>query len=297
MEAIVLSFIGNTQSYLDECIYQIRLFTNKPIYYIYDDYNNEIIENIYNKYQNINLINYELVKSDNFDNILNKRRNRFHIVDKIYDRKELFIRSFERFYLLYNLCILKKLENVLFLELDNLIYDDPDIWFSELTENKLFYMKDNINVCSSGLFISRNNKYLNDLLNHFSNFIMNYNGFLSEMTALNIFYENHKDKVYILPTHWNIKDYSLNFKNTLFDALPIGVFLFGTDKSHSNGVIKKGVKSHWSFIDFTQYQYKWIKDEKNRSIPYISNENKLIKINNLHIHSKTLNEAISIINF
>lgn len=294
MEAVVLSFIGKTQSYLNECIHQIRLFTDKPIYYIYNDYNNELVINIYNKYQNIHLINYELVKSNDFNNILNKRRNKFHIVHNIGERKELFIRAFERFYLLYNLCILKKLENILFLELDNLIYDDPVAWFSELTENKLYYMQDNINTCSSGLFISRNNKYLNDLLNHFSDFIMNNNGFMSEMTALHIFKEKNKDKVYILPTHWNIENHCVNFKNTLFDSLPIGMYLFGPDKCHTNGVIKKGVKSIWSFIDFTQYQYKWIKDEKNRNIPYILNENKWIKINNLHIHSKTLNEAISI---
>ena len=36
MDVIVLSFIGKTQSYLNECIHQIRLFTDKPIYYIYN---------------------------------------------------------------------------------------------------------------------------------------------------------------------------------------------------------------------------------------------------------------------
>ena len=38
MEAVVLSFIGKTQSYLNECIHQIRLFTDKPIYYIYNEF-------------------------------------------------------------------------------------------------------------------------------------------------------------------------------------------------------------------------------------------------------------------
>jgi hypothetical protein len=294
MDAIVLSFIGNTQSYLDECIYQIRLFTDKPIYYIYNDYDNDIVKNIYNKYQNINLIKYELVKSDNFDNILNKIRNRFKINIKLKDRKELFIRSFERFYLLYNLCILKKLENVLFLELDNLIYDNPDIWFSELTDKKLYYMIDNVNRCSSGIFFSRNNEYLNNLLQNFNNFLLNDKGLLTEMRPLYNFYLKSPTQVYILPTHWNIKDYSNNYNNSIFDALPIGTTLFGLDKCHNKGKIIKGLKNPWSFIDFTQYQYKWIKDEKNRSIPYILNENKWIKINNLHIHSKTLNEAISI---
>jgi len=294
MDAIVLSFIGKTQSYLNECIHQIRLFTNKPIYYIYNDYDNELVKFIFKKYQNIYLINYELVKSDNFDNILKQKKNRFCIVNSISDRKELFIRSFERFYLLYNLCILKKLENVLFLEIDNLIYDNPDIWFSELTDKKLYYMIDNVNRCSAGIFFSRNNEHLNNLLQYFNEYILNDNKFLNEMTALYNFYILSPTQVYILPTHWNIENYSKNFKNTLFDALPIGTTLFGLDKCHNNGKIIKGLKNGWSFIDFTQYQYKWIKDEKNRSIPYILNGNKWIKINNLHIHSKTLNEAISI---
>jgi len=294
MEAIVLSFIGKTQSYLDECIYQIRLFTDKPIYYIYNDYNNELVKNIHRKYQNIHLINYELVKSNDFDKILNQKRNSFCIVNGLHDRKELFIRSFERFYLLYNLCILKQIENVLFLELDNLIYDNPDIWFSELTNKKLYYMIDNVNRCSAGLFISRNNEYLNNLLQDFNYYILNNNGFLNEMSALYYFYIKSPNQVYILPTHWNIKDYSENFKDSVFDALPIGTTLFGLDKQHTKGEVIKGLKNPWSFIDFTQYQYKWIKDEKNRNIPYIFNLNKMIKINNLHIHSKTLNEAISI---
>ena len=294
MEAIVLSFIGKTQEYLNECIYQIRLFSDKPIYYIYDDYDNKLVENIYKKYDNIHLIKYELVRSSNFDNILKIKKSSFYIEYAIKDRKELFIRSFERFYLLYNLCILKKIENVLFLELDNLIYDNPDIWFSQLTEKKLYYMIDNINRSSAGIFISRNNNYLNNLLSCFNNYILNDTRFLDEMSALYDFYIKSPEQVYILPTHWDIKDYSENYKDTIFDALPIGMFMFGADSCHTNGIITKGIKSRWAFIDFTQYEYKWIKDNKNRNIPYILKDNKLIKINNLHIHSKTLKEAVSI---
>jgi hypothetical protein len=293
MEAIVLSFIGKTQEYLNECIYQIRLFTDKPIYYIYDDYENELVQHIYKKYDNIYLIKYELVKSEAFDDIINLKKKKFQIVYRIGDRKEIFIRAFERFYLLYNLCILKNIKNVLFLELDNLIYDDPDCWFSKLTENKLYYMMDNIDRCAAGIFISRNNYYLNDLLNSFSNYILNDNGFLNEMTALDIFYQNNKEKVYILPTHWDIKDYSENYKDTIFDSSAMGIYLFGYDLMHTNDVLKKGCKNTGCFIDYTNYNYIW-KNIDNKKIPFINYDGKLIKINNLHIHAKNLIEAVSI---
>jgi hypothetical protein len=292
MEAIVLSFIGKTQEYLNECIYQIRLFSDKPIYYIYDDYENKLVENIYKKYDNIHLIKYELVRNNDFDNIVNSRRNRFCIIDSI-DRKELFIRSFERFYLLYNLCILKNIENVLFLELDNLIYDNPDIWFSQLTEKKLYYMMDNVDRCASGIFISRNNNYLKDLLISFDNYILNDNGFLTEMTALYRFYQNNKETVYILPTHWDIKPYSDNFKDTIFDSSAMGIYLFGYHVMHTNGVLTKGSKNIYCFIDYTNYNFVW-KIIDNKKIPFINYEGKMIKINNLHIHAKNLIEAISV---
>lgn len=292
MEAIVLSFIGKTQTYLNECIYQIRLFTSKPIYYIYDDYENELVEHIYKKYDNIQLIKYEIVRSQAFDDILNVRRNRFSIVESIHERKELFIRAFERFYLLYNLCILKNINNVLFLELDNLIYDNPDNWFSYLTEDKLYYMMDNVDRCAAGIFISRNNDYLKDLLNSFNNFILNDTGFLNEMTALDRFYQNNKEKVYILPTHWYIKDYSKNFKDTIFDSSAMGMFMFGYDLIHTNGVLIKGCKNKFCFIDYTIYNFVW-KIIDNKKIPYINYNGKMIKINNLHIHAKNLIEAVS----
>lgn len=298
MDAIVLSFIGKTQSYLDECIYQIRLFTDKPIYYIYNDYNNELVNNIHKNYKNIHLINYELVKSNNFDKILNKKINRFHMInDK--NRKELFIRSIERFYLLYNLCILKQIENVLFLELDNLIYNDPNVWFSELTEKKLYYMLDNKGRCGAGLFISRNNEYLNNLLDYFNFYILNDNEFLNEMSALYNFYIKSPNQVYILPTHWNIETYNNNYKNSIFDASSIGIYLFGIDLLHSNGILTKGKKNPFAHIDFTYYKYKWIKQDKLLLpfIEYIDNTTSktiLIKINNLHIHAKNLSEGLSL---
>ena len=293
MEAIVLSFIGKTQEYLNECIYQIRLFSDKPIYYIYDDYESKIVEDIYKKYDNINLIKYELVRNNDFDNILKIKKSSFYIEYAINERKELFIRSFERFYLLYNLCILKKIENVLFLELDNLIYDNPDIWFSQLTEKKLYYMIDNIDRGASGIFISRNNDYLKDLLISFDNYILNDNGFLTEMTALYGFYQNNKEKVYILPTHWDIKPYSDNFKSYIFDSSAMGIYLFGYHVMHTNGVLIKGSKNIYCFIDYTNYNYIW-QTIDNKKIPFINYEGKLIKINNLHIHAKNLIEALSV---
>jgi len=295
---ICLSFIGKTQSYLEDCVYQIRLFTNVPIYYIYDDYGNDIVNKLYNKYNNIFLIKYEEVICKEFNILVNENIGKFHIVDNIGDRKELFIRSFERFYLLYNLCIKYHLENVLFLELDNLIYDDPINWFNNINEKKLCYMIDHHidKKCASGIFFMKNILLLKVLIDYFTYFILNNNGFMSEMIALYEFYEKYSDSVYILQTHDSILPYSLNYKNTLniYDAAAIGVYLFGYDKCYTNGTVVKNLKNIFSYIDYTSNKFVWIEDYYGRKIPYILKDcGGMIRINNLHIHSKTLNEALS----
>jgi len=296
--SICLSFIGKTQIYLRDCIYQIRLFTNVPIYYIYDDYNDEIVNEIFNKYKNIFLIKYEEVISKEFNILVEENIKKFVIVDNIGERKQLFIRSFERFYLLYNLCIKKELKNVLFIELDNLIYEDPIKWINHINENKLCFMIDNhLNkTCSSGIFFMKRLEYLKDLIDYFNYFILNNTGFISEMRALYNFYENNIEKVFILQTHYDILPYSLNYKNTfgVFDSSSIGIYLFGYDICHTKSIIVKYEKNIYSYIDYTNNRFIWINDSKDRKIPYVlKNSGCIVKINNLHIHSKILNEAIS----
>ena len=293
---ICLSFVGKTPSYLVDNIRQIRYFTDDDVYIILSELQSTIVDTL-NKINNVFVIDYNNVKSKQFDDLMIKYRQKFKIIHGLNDRKELFIRSFERFYILYELMLQRNFTDVWFLELDNTIYDDPNNWLSQLKDSDMAYLLDNNNRCCAGIAYFRNVKTLNHLLDHFTQYIQQSNDkYLNEMTALYTFYKNTtKTKVYILPSHWENEEYSTNFQyyNEIFDAHAIGVYLFGLDTFHTSGKIKKHCKDPWSKIDYTQNNFKWIKDDKERYIPHIQNGDTWIKINNLHVHSKLLSEALS----
>jgi hypothetical protein len=292
---IAFSFNGKLPSYIIECTHQARLFFKGEIYLITNDLSSEYLH-IIQKY-NIQIVNYEDVKDDEFDNTINMFYHKFCIIDAI-GREELFIRSMERFFLLNNLMKKENLSDCLFLELDNLIYDEPEKWLPSFSKKGLSYMFDNDNICSSGLMFVKNTTSLNNLLQYLLNYVRYDNEFISEMKAL---FKYINSDIQILPTYWkkkgipdlpkeNFGDYG----DSIFDSLPIGMFLFGFDPIHTNGIIELGKKSIWSAIDYTQDKFHWKIDEEGRRIPYIFGNGKWLRINNLHVHSKDLKSALSI---
>lgn len=300
---IALSFIGKLPSYIIECIYQTRLFTDIPIYLIYNDYDSIYIDSI--KKYNVHLINYEDVICTKFNEILNHNKHKFYICNNLGDRKELFIRSFERFFILNNLIKKYNLTDCLFMEIDNLIYDDPTIWLNHFQKKELGYMLDSPDRYSSGIIYIKNDYALSKLCDYFINYILTSNPkdrMLSEMIALCNYYNsnNNSENIQILPTFWGNFDNipkeayaNYNTYNSLFDAAAYGMYLFGWDPVHTNGIIKKYTKSMGSSIDCTKYKFKWEYDNNDRNIPFIWNNDKWLKINNLHIHSKDLKSALS----
>ena len=188
----------------------------------------------------------------------------------------------------------------LFLELDNLIYDDPQKWIDNFSKNELCYMYDNDDRFASGLMYVKNADALDGLLKCILDFIKNSNSFMSEMIALSIYYETNKDKVGILPSYWHddtvppIAYLNYNeYNDTIFDAAAIGCYLLGMDPHHTKGVIVRNLKSFWAKIDYTQQIFDWKIDENGRKRPYIWNGEKWLLINVLHVHSKDLNSGLS----
>ncbi|MBI5273967.1 MAG: hypothetical protein HY860_02800 [Chlamydiales bacterium] len=79
--------------------------------------------------------------------------------------------------------------------------------------------------------------------------------------------------------------------NSIFDAAAIGEYLGGWDLSTSlNG---PGFINPQCVVDFSKFQITWELDEYNRLIPYATYQNKKLRINNLHIHSKKLHQFAS----
>jgi hypothetical protein len=294
-------FIGSLPHYSIDTIHQARLFFKGDIYFIVSDINSDYVTILKNVY-NVHIIEYTDVISTEFNEIINKFYDKFYIVEKLDGREKLFIYTFERFFVLYNLIEQKKLSNVLFIELDNLIYDNPEIWEEQLNKKECAYMFDNYERCISGICYIKDKDILYKINKEFMEFITKSNKFLSEMTSLWDFMIKNKNSVQILPTIWPNDDIlyiaydNYNYyNNSIFDAAALGIYLGGMDPYHTNGIIEKGLKWKYSLIDYTQYNYKWELDNQGRNIPYVFNtqNNMWIKINNLHVHSKQLKDCLS----
>ena len=196
------------------------------------------------------------------------------------------------------------LENCLFLEIDNLIYDNPNNWLEEFKKHELCYMYDNENRFSSGIMYIKNAYSLVGFMNYVLNFInTTKTNFINEMYCLSQYYEASKATyhVHILPTHWpeeevpNVATDNFDkYKNTLFDSAGMGIYLTGINTFHTNGELILFSKFESCKIDYTNNKFEWFLDEKNRKIPHIWNGESWLKINNLHIHSKLLKNALSI---
>jgi len=303
---ICYAFIGPVPSYAIEQVHQLRLFYDGPAYFILNDYNNPIVKKMQDMY-NIHIIRYDDVVDTSFNAMIHTLSHKFMIMHRLQGREKLFIYSFERFYVLYNLMKKYSLTNVLFLELDNLIYDEPHNWIKALEQVDMAYVFDNYDRASAGISYIRHADILHQLLIYFNAYIQNHTGFINEMSALYRFYDFMKKKhtsgkfrVSFLPIHWKdstnpSQSYECSdiFKDSIFDALSIGIYLAGIDTYHSDGKIVTKKKNPWGLIDYTSYTYEYIYDEKGRKIPYILNGATHVRINNLHIHSKDLINHLS----
>lgn len=162
---VAYAFIGPLPSYSIDTIHQMRLFYDDEIYFIISDLNSPHLETLKNKYD-VKVINYNELIHDEFNKIVNSNYKKFCIVNRLKGREKLFIYSFERFFILYNLMKSYNLENVFFLELDNLIYDDPRTWEKSFQLKEIAYMYDNHNKCSSGICYIKNCDILLKFLNN-----------------------------------------------------------------------------------------------------------------------------------
>jgi hypothetical protein len=300
---VALSFIGVLPEYIIDTIHQTRLFFFHDIYLIIDDVNSPHLKML-EKY-NVKIIEYAEVKSIEFLECFQKNQDKFIFLYGLKERYALFMRSIERFFLLYYLMRNYGISDGFFMELDNLIYDDPHVWLSEFSKHELCYMFDNENRCASGIMYVKSFNSLVRLLNFTIEYINKYDNseeWLNEMAILCCYksYAQNFNDVQIIPTHWDNLQYPKSsehydkYNNTIFDAAGLGIFLFGNDPSAFNAPAVPGAKSKFSMIDYTVYKYDWITDKQGRKIPHIYNGNEWVKINNLHIYTKDLKKALSI---
>jgi hypothetical protein len=196
------------------------------------------------------------------------------------------------------------LTDVFFLELDNLIYDDPRKWLEGFRQKDMAYLYEQYDRCASGICYIKNVEILSSFTDSCSKYIQIETGFIHEMGALFKFWEVEKHRIQILPTHWSpthapvaaivptqtYENYDM-YNKSIFDGAGLGIFIGGMDPYHTKGHIEKWKHRPCLYdIDYTVYKYEWRKDEEGRNIPYVFTGVEWIRINNLHIHSKDLRD-------
>jgi len=295
----ITSFIGKPPEYWITCIKQIRLFTCDKIYCITDHPDSDVIQTL-QKISNTYCVDYNMFRSLKFEHLVAAYRKKFVVVEELNDRKELFMRSLERFFLCENLMHKMSLFDVIFLEIDNMIYADASKFIDLLRIKPLAYMFDNFNRSSSGIMYIKNVHGLKNLNAYLVEYIINTKEFLSEMLGISEFASKYPTEVQYLPIHNETSKYPKICSNFIsdykyiFDAAPIGVYICGNDTFHTGGNYVTGQKNLWSLIDFNNYSISWKLDQLNRSCPYIKfSDNQEYPIFNLHVHSKALDSVYS----
>jgi hypothetical protein len=304
---ISLSFIGTLPSYIIECIHQVRIYFDGEIYLMIDDIDSVYIEQL-NKY-NVIIENAHELETVEFNQLVNEVYHKFYICENLKGREKIFILSFGRFFLLSNLMKKKNLSDGLFIELDNLLYEDPRKWLPQFSTHQLCFMYHNYVACSSGIMYIKNKNSLDGFLEYIFTYLRTSNDFLSEMGALYEYYKLHKNEenfIQILPTYWtcDATDNSIpqlaylnydKYNDTIFDTASIGIFLLGMDPYHTNNEIVLGLtRKEWYFLDFSNVPLEWKLDDFGRKKPYTWNGEKWLLINNLHVHSKQLVNGLSL---
>ena len=299
---IVYCFIGPLPDYAIDTVHQTRLFYKGEIYFIVNDHTSPYIYTLKNTY-NVTIVPYEPLIDEEFNQCIKEYTYKFTILEGVKGRERLFIYAFERFAVLHQWMRQQNATNVFFMELDNLIYDDPLKWEESFCRSEMAYMFDNFDRCASGICFIKNSSILSDFRKCCMDYIMYTDitrHFMTEMQALDVFWKANPEKVQLLPTHWEahyvpketFRHYD-KYNDTIFDAAGLGIYFGGIDTLHTGGLIMTGKRGPWSALDHSAYTYEWKEDEEGRLIPYLIHPERLIRINNLHIHSKHLRPHLS----
>lgn len=296
----VTTFVGIPPAYWVTCLKQIRLFTAASIWCVSDHMDHDVIQKI-SQISNSVCIDYKKVKDPEFDKVALEYAHKFSTVNGLVGREQLYLRSIERMFICKNLMTDFGLNDVFFLEIDNLIYTDPNRFINSFKEKNLAYMLDNVNRASSGVMYIRDAASLSHLCCRILEYLVIENTYICDMHFLFIYSTEFPDNVQYVPTFPPSADMPLlmtngfgKFDTFIFDSVAIGTYMFGLDPYHTGQVVKRGKDSPWSWLKASNYTFEMRPDDQGRLCPWIKLKDKTeFPIFNLHIHSKMLEEAKS----
>ena len=284
----LLVALGKIPEYLDDCIIQIKKTQKKSKIFLLINKNSEY------KNKNCKIVFVENLEKSKEHNFFIKRSR---LVKDSY-RNFFWKHSIERLYFIDDFLNKIKLDNIFHIENDVLLFQDLRLVLSKIKNHNFACVRDGINrVIGSIVFIK--NKKVSKKIVQISNKYLNEN----DMKILSHLDKKITNSINLpLGEDLNFMKKSKNYKNTkkipfIFDAAAIGQFIDGPHrKKFINRVlpyIKNFFKTNDGFINtetdlvISNWTIKW----KNKR-PYKQENNKLIPIANLHIHSKNLKKFL-----
>lgn len=296
--SIVYIFMGNVPHYIRESYYQLRYWTDAPIYLITDDV------------KSINLLSDTTIKVVLYDTIKNPKCNKFYefknlfgVVNGLINRELLFFYSAARFIILEAFMEKYNIRNIFHLEVDNLVYFDPCKYVNILASKPIAFMTDYFKRGCAGLFFARSAQDLDNINNSLIDYVENKKGPLQEMIFLGEYLQVNRKNILVLPCMFNnanelctkyvLTDFYEHFElfggDIIFDPASIGIVFTGEDPYHTKGILRKGFghKNIDTVIDYSKCVIEW-EYNNNLKYPLIRYNGRYAKIGNLHVHSKDL---------
>ena len=286
----------NWVEYLNTSINQVKKFNpNIDVYLIIDKDNFSKVKN-----KNVKLIDCEK---------LNKsiEHKKFILEHKLPEGFWQF--ASERFFYIQNFILDTKIENIIHLESDIMIFCDLKNQFNkfkQLSQNNstIGATFDSENRCIPGI-VFINGLIINNLMETFNKETKNR---LNDMQAISQFRKNYPKNCICLPIITPEYHYKYELKSlineipenpnkyfehvdhfgAIFDAASLGQYLGGIDPIHVNN--SSGFINETCIFNPSLLSINWELDNNKFYVPYLKHEIKKYKINNLHIHCKRLND-------
>lgn len=194
-------------------------------------------------------------------------------------RDGFWVKTMERFFILDEAMKKYKMEDVIHLEYDNMVYTDFKTYLPTFRGYKtgLAAPFDADKRCIPSCVYIKSHDVLHSLIEYIN---AGADEGLFDMFAL-AKYRNETGKIDPLPLTPE------EGGESVFDAAALGQYLGGIDPR--NGPSRIGFVNETCYFDPSNYQFLWEKDEQGRFVPYMINKKGIkSRINNLHIHSKNL---------
>lgn len=264
---IVLVSTGNFQEYIIDNIKNLQAYGNNNIDVITENKFFHLLDGL-----NVGLIDTEGLNSYNFEN--------YSQLDKSFRNGFWHLCSL-RFFYIFSYMEKYNITNCIHLENDVISYVNFDKIEHLFDKNRVYVTFDSESRVIPGIMFIPN-------VLAFLPIIENYNFGLNDMQNLARFNENIIEYLPIYSgTNSTIYDRNFNHFNCIFDAAAMGQYLGGVDKRNQDGDTR-GFINETCLIKYNNYSFYWLQEDNNNYAPYVIMNNKLIKIINLHIHSKDL---------